>query len=155
MFDPENVSWLSISTIMLALLLIGASSAAFGRILADLEYQIATGINGVRRIQSRVNLRTHGKRVMLGVFALVVGIMGLTSISLIWQNWISGALFLGVLAAFAVSSLLDWAAERRQMLLLIREREREEEEAGKPGDAAAGGGEAVGTQHTAMTKPEG
>ena len=123
MFDPEDVFWLAVSTVVLAVVLFGASGFAFGRILADLEYQLAAGVNGVRRIQSKVNLRTHGNRIMLAVFGLAVGIMGLTPLSILWQNWISGVLFIGVLMIYSASSIMDWMAERKQVRLLLRERD--------------------------------
>ncbi len=125
MIDPENVLWLAVGTIIGGVVLLVASSFAFGRIAADLEYQLVAGLNGVRRIQSLVNLRTHGNRIMLGVFGLAIGIMGLTNLSITWQNWIAGVLFLGVLAVYCVSSALDWVSERRQVRLLIKEREHE------------------------------
>lgn len=128
MVDPEAVFWPAVATIALGLLLVLISGAAFGRILADLEYQLAAGVNGVRRIQSRVNLRTHGNRVMIGVFALTIGIMGLTALSIVWQNWIAGVLFLVVLAVYCSSSVLDWLAERRQVHILLNERSHGEQD---------------------------
>ena len=155
MFDPADVFWPSLAMIALGIVLVLASGAAFGRILADLEYQLAAGLNGVRRIQSKVNLRTHGNRIMLGVFALGVGIMGLTSLSLVWQNWISGILFLGVLTIFCASSMLDWLAERRQVGLLIRERRAGPKgETGAPGPAGPTGATGA-TGETGAAGPSG
>jgi hypothetical protein len=118
---------LLIATVALSVLLVLISTATVGRILADLEYQYATGLDGVRRIQSYVNLRTHGNRVWLGLFALTVSILSLTDVSLLWRTWVGRLMFLAVLTSYAVSSCLDWRAERQQVRLLLRERERERE----------------------------
>lgn len=112
-------------TTMLGVLLVLVSSAAFGRIMADLEYQYAAGLNGVRRIQSWVNLRTHGNRVFLGLLALTTGVLAFTDVPDFWRVWVTRALFVGVLISYTVSSILDWRDERRQVRMLLREREAE------------------------------
>ena len=68
--ETEALIGLLVATAVVALVLLVASSAAFGRIFADLEYQYAAGLNGVRRIQSRVNLRTHGNRILLALLLI-------------------------------------------------------------------------------------
>ena len=120
--ETEALIGLLVATAVVALVLLVASAAAFGRIFADLEYQYAAGLNGVRRIQSRVNLRTHGNRIMLALFALFTAVLALMDVTLIWRTWAGRLLFLLVLLVYAASSVLDWRAERRQVAILLRER---------------------------------
>ena len=122
MDDPVLFGLLILTTV-LGVLLVLASSAAFGRILADLEYQYAAGLNGVRRIQSWVNLRTHGNRVGLGLLSLISGVLVFSDVPDIWRLWVTRSLFVGVLLSYTVSSLLDWRDERRQVRLLLQERD--------------------------------
>jgi hypothetical protein len=117
------VFWLAIATILLSIFVIIGSALAFGRILADLEYQTTAGLNGVRRIQSHVGLRTHGKRILLGLFGLVLGIMGVTTLDIVWQYNVGGLLFILILILFGASSVLDWFAERESVRILLLERE--------------------------------
>jgi hypothetical protein len=123
MGEATVMLWLQVAAIVLGVLLLLASAAAFGRILADLEYQLAAGLNGVRRIQSHINLRTHGNRIGLALFTLVAGVLGLLDAGPAWREWVARALFLAVLAGYTVSSILDWLAERAQVRLLLRERD--------------------------------
>ena len=121
MDDSEAMTAVLSLTVALSLALMIASSAAFGRILADLEYQYAAGLNGVRRIQSWVNLRTHGNRVLLAVFALVVAALGLIGVDGVLRAWVLRLLFVLVLLTYTASSILDWIAERKQVRLLLTE----------------------------------
>ena len=138
MGDPV-LFWLLILTTVLGVLLILASSAAFGRILADLEYQHDAGLNGVRRIQSRINLRTHGNRVLLGLLALITGVLVMTDAPELWRLWVTRALFVMVLAGYTTSSILDWLDERKQVRLLLKERDRERGPAGPQGETGLTG----------------
>ena len=142
MVDPVLFVLLLLTT-MLGVMLVVASSAAFGRILADLEYQYEAGLNGVRRIQSRINLRTHGNRILLGLLALVSGVLALSDVPDFWRIWVVRALFVFVLAGYTVSSILDWLDERKQVRILLREREQ-----GPPGPAGPRG-------ETGLTGPRG
>lgn len=114
---------LLLATIGLSLVLALTSMAAFGRILADLEYQHLAGLNGVRRIQSHVNLRTHGNRVLLGLVFLVLSVFVLIDMPDLWRTWAARVLLVLLLVAFAASSLVDWRAERQQVALLLKERD--------------------------------
>ena len=123
--DDPVLGVLLMLTTVLGVLLILVSSAAFGRILADLEYQYAAGLNGVRRIQSRVNLRTHGNRVFLGLLALITGVLAFTDVPDFGRIWVTRALFVGVLLGYTLSSILDWIDERKQVRLILKERDME------------------------------
>ena len=123
MLDPTSAFWLALTTIVLSIFVIVGSALAFGRILADLEYQETAGLNGVRHIQSHVSLRTQGKRIMLGLFGLTLGIMALTTLDIAWQYSFAGLLFLLILLLFGVSSVLDWFSERESVRILFHERE--------------------------------
>jgi hypothetical protein len=145
----DSVFWISLASVILSILVLIGSSLAFGRILADLEYQHTAGLNGVRRIQSHVSLRTHAKRMLLGLFGLVRGIMGLMTVDLLVQYWVAGILFLILLVVFAISSVLDWFAERDSVRILFLEREAylsgtpgpqgKRGEQGEPGDKGRSG----------------
>jgi hypothetical protein len=119
--DDIALFWLLILVTAMSLLLVLASTAALGRLVADLEYQYAAGLNGVRRIQSWVNIRTHANRVILGLTFLVTGILSFTDAPILWRTWIGRVLFVVVLACYTVSSIMDWLAERKQVRLLLRE----------------------------------
>ena len=121
MIEDTALFALLLASVALGVLLLLTSGAAFGRILADLEYQYAAGLNGVRRIQSWVNLRTHGNRIILGLFALTTGVLALTDSTLLWRTWTARALFLVVLVGYTVSSVLDWIDQRRQVRILLKE----------------------------------
>lgn len=110
-------------TLALSLLLVLVSSAAFGRILSDIEYQQLTGINGVRRIQSRVNLRTHGNRIVLGLVFGTLAVLALIEMPELWRVWAGRGMLVLMLAGYAVSSVLDWCDERRQVRYLLKERD--------------------------------
>jgi hypothetical protein len=113
---------LLLAAVGLGVLLVLASAMALGRKLADLEYQHAAGLNGVRQIQCWVNIRTHALRVMLGLALLTVTIGTLAGLEPERQGRLELGLLLVVLAAYAASSLLDWRSERAQVALLIAER---------------------------------
>ena len=113
---------LLLSTLALSLILVLVSSAAFGRILSDIEYQQLTGINGVRRIQSRVNLRTHGNRIVLGLVFGTLAVLTMIEMPGIWRVWTGRGLLVLMLAGYAASSVLDWLAERAQLKHLLKER---------------------------------
>lgn len=132
MDEADVLPALLIASITLGVLLLLVSGAAFGRILADIEYQYAAGINGVRRIQSRVNLRTHGNRILLGLFALVTGILGLTDLTIVWRTWVGRVLFLLLLMIFALASVVDWLDERSQVRYLLKERADAQSSEGAP-----------------------
>jgi hypothetical protein len=123
MLDPVSAFWVAIATIILSVFVLIGASLSFGRILADLEYQDTAGINGVRHIQSHVSLRTQGKRIMLGLFGLSLGIMALTTLDIAWQYSVSGLLLLVILIIFGTSSILDWFSERDSVRILFHERE--------------------------------
>jgi hypothetical protein len=129
--DDLTLGWLLAVVGVLSLTLILASMATLGRKLADLEYQMLVGLNGVRRIQAWINARTHGNRVFLGLTFLTISILPLTAVSPFWQTWIKWVMSILVLLAYTASSVLDWLDERRQVKLLLREREANAE-AGAP-----------------------
>jgi hypothetical protein len=121
--DDLTLGWLLVAVGVLSLTLILTSMATLGRKLADLEYQMLVGLNGVRRIQAWINARTHGNRVFLGLTFLTISILPLTAVSPFWQTWIKWVMSILVLLAYTASSVLDWLDERRQVKLLLRERE--------------------------------
>ncbi len=108
-------------TLGLSLILVLTSAAAFGRILSDIEYQHLAEINGVRRIQSFVNLRMHGNRVLLGLVFGTLAVMALIDMPELWRIWAGRVLLVLLLVAYAASSVFDWFAERRQVAILMRE----------------------------------
>lgn len=135
--SDEVLLGLLLATLGLSMALVLVSSAAFGRILADLEYQHLAGLNGVRRIQSAVNLRTHGNRVLLGLVFLVLAVLVLMDVQEIWRVWTSRLLLVTMLLAFAASSVCDWLDERRCVRLLLTERRGSTEHAPPEGRGPA------------------
>jgi hypothetical protein len=119
--DDPILGWLLVLVGVLSLTLILASMATLGRKLADLEYQSVAGINGVRRIQAWINARTHANRVFLGLTFLATSVLTISDIPPLTRTWIGRVLFILVLLAYTVSSVLDWLDERAQVKILLRE----------------------------------
>lgn len=119
MTDEIILEGLLIATLLLSLILIVFSSAALGRKLADLEVQTEKGIQGAPRIQSRVNLRVHMNRLLLGLCFFLIPVLLLSDAPIGWRTWVNRILFLVMLASYTVSSILDWLDERKQVRLLI------------------------------------
>lgn len=119
--DELILAWLLGVSIVLSVLLALASMAALGRKLADLEYQIAAGINGVRQIQAWINVRTHANRVFLGLAFLATSILLVADTPVLWRTWVGRVLFILVLGSYTAASVLDWFDERRQVHLLLKE----------------------------------
>jgi hypothetical protein len=119
--DDPVLFWMLVGSLVLSVLLLFASGMTLGRKLADLEYQYAAGINGIRRIQSWVNIRTHANRVLLALAFLIVAVLALTDAPVFWRVWVSRALLLLVLVNYTLSSILDWIDDRRQVALLLAE----------------------------------
>ena len=118
--DDMILFWLLVATVVMSLLLLLASAATLGRKLADMEYLGEAGINGVRGIQTWINVRTHANRVLLAIAFLVISILTLADTPDPLRLWVSRVLLLGMLASYTVNSVLDWRDERRQMRLLLR-----------------------------------
>jgi hypothetical protein len=119
--DDAILGWLLVAVGVLSLTLILSSMATLGRKIADLEYQIEAGVNGVRRIQAWINARTHANRVFLGLTFLTTSVLAISDVPPLWRTWIGRVLFILVLLAYTASSVLDWLDERRQVKLLLRE----------------------------------
>jgi hypothetical protein len=132
--DDPALFWMLVGSLVLSVLLLFASGMTLGRKLADLEYQYAAGINGIRRIQSWVNIRTHGNRVILALAFLFIAMLSLTDAPVFWRIWVSRALLILVLANYTLSSILDWIDDRRQVALLLAE---QREQAVRPDQAEA------------------
>jgi sterol desaturase/sphingolipid hydroxylase (fatty acid hydroxylase superfamily) len=142
MTEADVLFVLLLAALVASIVLLLASGASAGRILADIEYQRAAGINGIRRIQAIINARTHGNRIFLGLAFLVICILALTDVPLGVRSWTSRILILSTLVVFTVSSVLDWFDHRRQVHLLLKrgahncEHSKEAGPAGPAGPAA-------------------
>jgi hypothetical protein len=120
--DDPTLFWMLIGTLVLSVLLLFASGMTLGRKVADLEYQLAKDINGIRRIQSWVNIRTHANRVFLALAFLIVALLSLLiDVQSFWRVWIDRVLLILVLVNYTVSSVLDWLDDRRLMALDLAE----------------------------------
>lgn len=119
--DDLTLTFLLALSTALATLLVLTATATLGRKLAELEYLLEKGANGVRKIQATINIRTHANRVFLGLTFMVVGVMTLVDAPMLWRTWVGRILFVGVLAAYTVSSVLDWVDERAQVKMLLQE----------------------------------
>lgn len=123
--DSEILFWLLIVTLASSVLLLLASSVTMGRKLAELEYQYAAGINGIKRIQSWMNVRTHFNRIFLALAFLIASVLTLLGVQTFWTLWGIRILLIAVLVNYTLSSILDWRDEHRQtVLFLAEERER-------------------------------
>jgi hypothetical protein len=112
---------LLIVSLVLSVLLVLISAGATGSHLATLQYQRASGVNGIRQIQAWKNLRTHGNGVCLGLVFIVVTVMLLAGAPEIWRQWVNRVLFTLLMMTFTGSSVLDWLGDREQMRLLLSE----------------------------------
>lgn len=113
--------WLAVAMAASAITLLMSSALMLGRKLADLGYQRAAGLNGVRRIQSHINIRTHANRVALGLAFLIVAFLVVFGLDPWWRTLVTRVLVIAVLGNYTASSLLDWLDEDRQMRLLLRD----------------------------------
>ena len=125
MIEDAGLSALLALMLGLGVLLVLTASAALGRKLSDLEYQIEAGINGIRRIQSHINVRVHANRVLLGLVFIATNVLTLADAPLLWRTWIGRVLFILVLVDFTMSAVLDWFSERQQVRLLLREKQQQ------------------------------
>lgn len=113
----EVLFWISIVfSALLALL----STMAVGKHFAEIQYQREKGLNGIRWIQSIMNLRIHGNRVFFALAFATVSILALFDIDVYVRTWTGRVLFLSVLLIFFLSALLDWRDERKQLAILLK-----------------------------------
>jgi hypothetical protein len=118
MADPLLFGLLLAMAVAAAVLFLSAA-LMLGRKLDHLGYQLAAGINGVRRIQSQVNIRTHANRVALAAVALNCAVLVLVDVHPWWRTLVTLTLTTAVLIGYAASSVLDWRDEDRQMRMLL------------------------------------
>lgn len=109
------------AAILVSVVLGFLSTAALGRQYADLEYQREINLNGIRKIQSWVNMRIHSNRIALAVSYTITSIISIVDYNIVGRMWISRVLFLTILLAFTASALLDWLAERRQVKIIVND----------------------------------
>ena len=112
----ELMFWISI--IMSATLAV-ISLMAVGKHASELQYQIARRLNGIRWIQSWINLRIHTNRVVFAAAFFTTSVLGLTTVDIISRTWIGRMLFMCVLSAFLISAVMDWCAEAKQLKILL------------------------------------
>lgn len=109
--------WVSIT---MSLILFVISTMAVGKHFADLRYQKAARLNGVRWIQSWINLRTHGNRVLFALVFCATSIMSVIDVDPYWRIAIGRPAFMLVLFVYLTSSVLDWLAEDKQLNVLMK-----------------------------------
>src|SRR5215213_2460427 len=113
--------WLDVlfwASVVMSIPLLGISMDAVGKHLADLQYQIVKKLNGIRWIQSWINLRIHSNRVLFAAIFLTTGILGIADADDILRAWVGRSLFLGLLVIYTISASLDWKAEAKQVEIL-------------------------------------
>jgi len=110
---------LLVVSIVLALLVTLFAMAALGRKIADLELQIARGIEGVPRIQSEIVIRSQLGDALFGLVFLVINIMLLAAAPLEWRQWTFRLLWTALLLLILAHKVMDYRAERRQVRLLV------------------------------------
>lgn len=109
--------WISLICSCILLLV---STMAVGKHVSDLQYQRASGLNGIRWTQSWVNLRTHANRVVFAFVFAATSVMGIVDAPQWMRTWYGRILFLITLFMYMLSSLLDWKAEHKQLLTLLK-----------------------------------
>lgn len=120
MTNDEILGLLFWSSVILGVPLLIVSMMAVGKHVADLQYQIARRLNGIRWIQSWTNLRIHSNRVLFAIAFLSTSILGLFDVEVTTRIWVGRIGFLVVLLAFTISAFFDWAAEAKQLRILLR-----------------------------------
>lgn len=119
----NEVDWLEVSfwiSIVLAIPLLIASLMAVGKHAADLHYQKAANLNGIRWIQSWTNLRTHGNRCFFAAGFITTSILGIVDVEPIARSYIGRIIFIGILIIYLISAVLDWFAEHKQLTILLK-----------------------------------
>jgi hypothetical protein len=120
--DPEVV--LSIIVILAGLFsvtLVIFSSATIGRKLADRDVLDIRGINGVRRIEITIKIRTQANRLLLGLVFGLIAILILVDAPPEWRAWSSRLGIMIMLASFTFASIQDWRDDREQLRLVMKE----------------------------------
>lgn len=95
------------------------STAALGSQYSDLQYQIEANINGIRQIQSKINIRINFNRMLVALVFAGASIIILADANIYLRGWIVRLGFLSILVAFTVSSVLDWTAHKKQIKYLM------------------------------------
>jgi hypothetical protein len=113
--------WMGVAMAAVSTTLLISSALMMGRKLADLSYQRAAGLNGVRRIQSIINIRTQANRVALGLAFLIAAFLIVFDLELWWRTLAIRSMVIAVLLGYTLSATLDWLDEDRQMKILLRE----------------------------------
>lgn len=111
-------------TLIASIVLAMIGSMSIGRKVVDLEYQKARKLNGIRTIQTWINLRVQLGRVLLAVAFATTALMSLIDAPLLLRMWVGRGLFIVVIIAFAISAIQDWLDERKQMYIIIDEEGR-------------------------------
>lgn len=114
-------AWSLGMAILCSVALILVAAATLGRKLADYEFQVASGINGVRRIQAYINMRSNVNRISFGLVYLATTTLALTDLDIVYRTYISRFLFILLLAMYTRSAVIDWFDERKQMRILVLE----------------------------------
>lgn len=122
--DELAADMLRVITILCSLVLVVIAAGMLGRDLADLEYQVAAGVNGIRRLQASINKRTHMNRILLGFVFILTSMISLTDLAPIWLVWVNRLSYLGLIMSFSASSVRDWYDEKKQMVYLVEEEKR-------------------------------
>lgn len=113
----ELLLWISV-VFSLPLLII--STMAVGKQTADLQYQLVKKVNGIRGIQSWVNLRTHINRVLFAGVLFISSVLVLIDAPIFIRTWAARAGLIFVLVIFTISAILDWIAGIRQLRILAK-----------------------------------
>lgn len=96
------------------------SLMAVGKHLSELLYQREKRLNGIRWIQTWINLRIHSNRVAFATAFAITSIFGLFDVDYLTRMWLGRVLFIGILTIYLVSAIMDWIAEARQLRILMK-----------------------------------
>lgn len=117
----DVLDWILIISVVCAIILFSVSMATLGRQISDLEYQVAVNINGIRRLQSWINIRIQACYIFMAFVFITTSLLGLAGASLEVRLWVNRSLYLVLLGLFMFNTILAWMAEQRQVQLLIGE----------------------------------
>jgi hypothetical protein len=109
-----------VTALIIAIVLLFFSLMAVGRHWANLHYQRAARINGIRWIQSWTNLRIHGNRALFASVYIFIGLLGFLKVPDEILIPTASFFFLIVLLSCLVSSIMDWQSENIQLHILLR-----------------------------------
>lgn len=125
------IDWLVVEDVILTSLLYITLFFAFGllvtsaatavRKLIDLEYQKFAGLDGIRKIQSHINILTQINSFALGLMFIIITGLLLGDAPMWVRTWVNRFMFAVLMGSFFGSSIFYWRSEKKQLKLSMQE----------------------------------